>query len=89
MSGRKPAQVFHPSEFIREELEERGWTVAELARRMGCQLLSAIEIVEGRERITRNGAVWLQSAFQVSAEMWLNLQSTWDEAPPGARVGRE
>jgi hypothetical protein len=33
--SRTPAEAFHPSEFITEEMEARGWDRDELARRMG------------------------------------------------------
>jgi HTH-type transcriptional regulator/antitoxin HigA len=84
---RRPAQLFHPSEFIRDELEARGWSVAELARRMGCPVKDATDLVNGQERITLKTAVWLQAAYMVSAEMWLNLQTMWDDADNGQRGG--
>ena len=31
MKERKPAEVFPPGEFLREELEARGWTQGDLA----------------------------------------------------------
>lgn len=34
MSNREVAEVFHPAEFLSDELEDRGWSVADLAARL-------------------------------------------------------
>ena len=35
MMTRNPAEVFPPGEFVREELEARGWTQTDLAAILG------------------------------------------------------
>ena len=77
MSDRKPAEVFPPGEFIREELEERGWTQSDLSKIMGRPLPVLNLIISGRKSITPETAVALGSAFGTSAEFWLNLESAF------------
>lgn len=73
------AEYFSPDEYIREELECRGWTVESLAELMECKLSLAQEIVSGKRRVTKLIAVMLSNAFGTGSEIWLNLQRTWDE----------
>jgi HTH-type transcriptional regulator/antitoxin HigA len=73
----KPAEVFPPGEFIRDELEERGWTQADLAKIMGRPLPAVNEIILGKRSITPETAITLGSAFGTSAELWLNLESAF------------
>ncbi len=75
MNDRKPAQVFPPGEFIRDELEERGWTQSDLAKIMGRPLPALNLIISGKKSITPGTAVELGSAFGTSAEFWLNLEA--------------
>ena len=70
---RKPAQVFHPGEFIREELEARGWSQTDLAEIMGRPVPTINMIVNGNKRVTPETARELGEAFGTSAEMWMNL----------------
>lgn len=86
---RKPAECFPPGEFIRDELESRGWTEEDLAIRMGTEedyprnLLTVqliIEIPEYKGRANRMGdgvAEMLAKAFGTSAELWHNLERSW------------
>ena len=48
----RPAEAFSPGEFLREELEERGWTQADLAEIMGRPLVLVNEIIAGKRGIT-------------------------------------
>lgn len=77
MNTRKPAEVFAPGEFIREALEERGWTQQDLATILGRPLQSVNQILTGKKAITPETAAELAEAFDTSAEFWLNLETTY------------
>ena len=68
------AEVFPPGDFIREELEERGWTQADLASIMDRPVETISRIVTGKLTITPDTAKGLAAAFGTSAELWLNLE---------------
>jgi HTH-type transcriptional regulator / antitoxin HigA len=72
------AEVFHPGEFIKEELETRGWTNADLAEIMGRHPNQISLIIRGDQDITPETAKQLSAAFGTSAQLWLNLQSTFN-----------
>jgi HTH-type transcriptional regulator / antitoxin HigA len=86
MSRKKPpvAQVFPPGDFIREELEARGWTQGDLARFIGRPLQAVNAIVNAKKEITPETAVALGAAFGTSAEVWLRLETTYRLAQAGA-----
>ena len=77
MKARIPAEVFPAGEFVREELETRGWTQADLAEFMGRPLRSINEIINGKKGITAETAIQLGNAFGTSAEYWINLESAY------------
>ncbi|HBI46543.1 MAG TPA: addiction module antidote protein, HigA family [Planctomycetales bacterium] len=77
MSVRVPAEVFPPGEFIRDELETRGWTQGDLAFILGRPLQAVNEIIAGRKAITAETAKGLANAFGASAEMWMNLEAAY------------
>ena len=71
---RTPAEVYSPSDYIREGLDERGWTQSDLASVLGRPLQAVNEIVKGKKRITAETAKELAVAFGTSAELWLRLE---------------
>lgn len=73
----RPAEVFTPGEYLRDELEERGWTVTEFAQILGRPLQAISEILNGKKEITAETAVDLGAALDTSPELWLNLQSAY------------
>jgi HTH-type transcriptional regulator/antitoxin HigA len=73
----KPAEVFPPGEFLREELEARGWTQKDLAKVIDRPLQAVNEIVKGKKRITAETAKAIGLAFGTSAELWLNLEAAY------------
>ena len=77
MSIRKPAEVFPPGDFIREELEERGWTQNDLAEIMDRPVTVLNAIISGKKSITPETAVELSGAFGTSPEFWLNLENAY------------
>lgn len=80
---RQPAEVFPPSEFIRDELTERGWSTAQFAEAMGLPGGDCEAILAGKKRITISLAVRLERAFGASAAFWLNLQKAWERGQGG------
>jgi plasmid maintenance system antidote protein VapI len=75
----------HPSEFIFEELTARGWTVDELAEKMGYDPLLAglaidmyLAVGPDEPGIRLAGmAGGLARAFGTSPELWTNLEAVW------------
>jgi addiction module HigA family antidote len=74
----KPAQVFPPGEYLRDELKERGWTQGDLAKVIGRPLQAVNEIIRGKKRITAETAKAIALAFGTSPELWLNMQTYYD-----------
>ncbi len=77
MVTRRPAEVFPPGDFIREELEAREWTQGDLAEIMGKSQRLVSEIISGKRCITPETAKSLGLAFGTSAEYWMNLDSAY------------
>ena len=76
----KAAEVFSPGEFLRDELEARGWTQKDLDKVIGRPLQVVNEIVNGKKRITAETAKAIGLAFGTSPELWLNLEASYELA---------
>jgi HTH-type transcriptional regulator / antitoxin HigA len=73
-----PAEVFPPGEFIRDELDARGWTQGDLAQIMGRPLRLVNELIAGKKQITPETARGLAKAFgDDDAMYWMNLDSAY------------
>ena len=78
MPTRVPAKVFPPGEFIREELEARGWTQGDLAQIMDRPLRLINELVAGKKQITPETARGLSAAFGDGDPLyWMNLDAAY------------
>jgi HTH-type transcriptional regulator/antitoxin HigA len=77
MAIRKPAEVFPPGEFLRDELEERGWTQTDLAQIMNRSATVVNEIIVGRRGISPETARGLSAALGTTPELWMNLESAY------------
>jgi len=73
-------EPFHPGEYIADELEARGWTQDDLAEVLGCNRHTVMRLLNHKSGITADMAVALSKAFGTSAEMWMNLQSSYELA---------
>lgn len=73
----KPAEIFPPGEFLREELEERGWTQGDLAEILGRPLRLVNELIAGKRGITPETATGLAAALGTTPELWMNLDSAY------------
>ena len=74
---KKPPHAFPPGEYLRDELEERGWTVTEFAEILGRPIQAVSEILNARKEITTETALAISEAFGTTPEVWLNLQTRY------------
>ena len=74
---RTPAEVFPPGEFIREEIEARGWSQVEFAEILGRPPRLISELIAGKRAVTPETARGLGQAFGTSAQLWMNLESSY------------
>src|ERR1035438_1093186 len=74
---RTPAEVFPPGEFIREEIEARGWSQVELAEILGRPPRLVSELIAGKRATTPETAKGLGEAFSTGAQFWMNLESSY------------
>jgi HTH-type transcriptional regulator / antitoxin HigA len=92
MPPRSPAETFSPGEFIRDELDARGWTQGDLAQIMGRPPQFVNELAAGKKQITPDTAVGLAKAFgDDDALYWMNLDSAYrlsHTKPADDAVGR-
>ncbi|MCY4135403.1 MAG: HigA family addiction module antitoxin [bacterium] len=72
-----PAEVFPAGEYLRDELDERGWTATEFAEIIGRPLQAVSEILNGKKEITTETAISFSEALGTTPELWLNLQTAY------------
>ena len=66
-------QLFHYSEFIKDEMEARNWDNHSLAVAM-CRSDSFVsDLLDGKVEMTKDLAIDLGGAFWTSKEVWLEL----------------
>lgn len=80
MSERIPAEVFPPGEYIRDELDARGWTQQDLALILDRPVNAVNQVIMGKRAVTPETAKGLASAFGTSAELWMNLENAFQLA---------
>ena len=73
-----PDAAIHPGEYLAEEIEARGISQKELARRMGRPLNAVNEIINGKKAITAETALQLEEVMpEIPARFWLNLETDY------------
>jgi HTH-type transcriptional regulator/antitoxin HigA len=72
-----PAEVFPPGLYIKEEMEARGWSQADLAEIMGRPVQVVNEILTAKKSITPDTAKELAAAFDVHPQLFLNLDNLY------------
>jgi len=85
---RNVAEAFPPGEFIREELEGRGWTQEDLAEIIGRQPSIVSGLINGKRAVSPAIAADLAEAFGTTAQLWQNLQSQYDLEIASQKIGK-
>jgi antitoxin HigA-1 len=68
----------HPGEILAEELEEMKLSSAKLARTLEVPANRISQILAGKRSISADTALRLGRYFGTSAELWINLQKTYE-----------
>lgn len=66
-----------PGEYVRQEIESRGWTQADLAKIIERPLPTVNEIILGKRAIMPEMAIALAAAFGNSPELWMQRESSY------------
>src|ERR1700749_3958622 len=73
-----PGDIFHPGEFVKDEMEARKMTQQELAVKMQISKSEMSLLLNGYRNITPVIAIKLEKIWGVDAEFWMNLQVKFD-----------
>ncbi|HEX2070275.1 MAG TPA: HigA family addiction module antitoxin [Thermoleophilaceae bacterium] len=76
-SGWRPDWTVPPGEILAEELETRGISQSELARRMDRPVKTINEIVNAKAAVTPETALQLELALGISASLWTGLETNY------------
>ncbi len=74
-----PSEVSPPGDTLRDLMEERALSQAELSRRLGRPAQAVNEIVAGKKEITEDTALELERVLQVPAHFWLAREARYRE----------
>lgn len=92
MSDRVAAEAFPPGEYLRDELEARGWTQIEFAEILGRPPRVVNEIISAKKSVTPETAKELAAALGTSAQFWMNLETAYQLSrvdPVPERISRD
>jgi plasmid maintenance system antidote protein VapI len=88
MNTNEPAEVFHPAEFICEELLARGWTTEDVAVRMDGNVIRNLIALDLYLCVHRDNLLLddvtcggLAKAFGVSSQFFKSLDTSWRSYP--------
>jgi len=86
-----PDWISPPGETIADLIEERGWSQADLARRLGYTLKYMSLLIDGKASITEETALKLENVLGSTAGFWLRREALYraELAQYGADVGSQ
>jgi addiction module HigA family antidote len=89
LSPRRPAITHSPDEILADELAELGMSAVELARLLDVAANRISQILAGSRTISADTALRLGHYFGTSADLWMNLQKTYELDTARAAIGAE
>ena len=89
MNAKNGMRPVHPSEVLREELEALGVSANALSKALDVPMKRVTMILDGQRGVTADIALRLARYFGTTAQLWLNLQKTWELRCAEIDVGRE
>jgi addiction module HigA family antidote len=80
-------RIVHPGLILKEELEEAGVSLTEIARQIDVPANRISQIIAGKRAITGDTALRFGHWFGVEPQFWLNLQAQHDLAVADRQTG--
>ena len=77
-----------PGDTIADLIEERGWTQAELAERLGYSAKHVNRLVQGKVALTEDAALRLEPVLGASAGFWLTREARYRERAARLKAAR-
>jgi HTH-type transcriptional regulator/antitoxin HigA len=72
-----PDYAVSPGDVLAEQIEARGWSQADLARRLNRSPKMVSEMISGKNPVEPDTALALERVLGVRAEIWTNLEAIW------------
>ena len=72
-----PAEAFPMTDFLKEEMEARGWSQADLSQIVGKSPRDIHSLVNGKVTLKPEMATLLGDAFGTGPEYWMNLETSY------------
>ena len=85
-NGMRPV---HPGEVLREELDELGLSANALSKALGVPVNRVTMILNGQRGVSADTALRLARYFGTTAQLWMNLQKTWELRQAEIESGHE
>ena len=82
-----PDYAVSPGEVLSDELEFRQMSHRELANQCGMTIDDIAALIDGRSIVTEETAHQLERAFGMPAQLWLNLESLFQERSARVKTG--
>jgi len=79
MKEYKGLYAFHPGYFVKQIIDDAGYTQDDFAIRLGVSSKVLSELVNGKTNLSREMAQALSSMLGISVEFWLGLQAKYTE----------
>jgi addiction module HigA family antidote len=89
LTGKRARWVSSPGETIADVPEERGWTQAELAERLGFTRKHVNDLIQGRTTLTPDAAIRLATVLGSTAGFWLRREAQFRAAQEAQRARQE
>ena len=89
MNAKNGMRPVHPGEILREELDELGLSASALSKALGVPVNRVTMILNGQRGVSADTALRLARFFGTTAQLWLNLQKTWELRRTEIEAGRE
>lgn len=84
MAEQKLAEASTIGDYIREEMKARQWSIHDVAERMGgvvavskCTVDLLLNLTDARVTLSEETADFLEAAFGIDAQTWLNIDEMW------------